>query len=762
MLAAPLPLLILAFLAGAPRAQTPPVAPDHTAELAALPVQPAVERGVRVIVRDAAGELVAGADLVFVASDDPKYLDSAAPAAAAFPGDEVAMNAFRFVAGGAARYTSDERGVAAIARRSGRVLAWKDGRFAAAALQVEEGLPSPRVSLTLAEPLTLTAEVIDDKDQPVAGVPVSIAAPGWPTLPRLATDDKGRAVFRLLKGRDATARLLIASNARIEAAVPADGGIVRLRLPACGAVHATFTGALLPGSVVLWSMRTGSRTVEPTTTGERDATFAFVEVGYGGEVQAAADSSTTKAPTPEVKAGAVTEVGLARGDDGRCLTARLLMPDGVPARKHYVRVMWQYDRGSSTSGATTNAEGWLEIEVPKGAAGTAKLCLAVHAGAWSTPVAGAIDLEVTDAEKGRIERGELRTTKPPVVLTGIVVDTADRPVPGLELREVQRSIQGTKTDKDGRFRIAMPGEKPPELTLALRGQPWFFTDPPSTTRSFPTDREARVVLQPAGRVRFTAEGLRDILHPFALRLESADGTGLRIELPLQFGREHLLLPGGHWNVLITRNDTVVLELDNLRVDAGIEVHDPRFMAFAWQGFASLVTLHVEDEQGRPTDQCSVMMQHLGFGRGRSPVGGLLQCLVQKDVGRISIEPNDKKFGTVDLGAVSGDQYMRFGAGPRLAVNVAPPPKLPSGAQLLARVAGRDEPVPLDGEGKAVVWLAKAGDCAVQLLLRVQGGEHALPAQRSVDVPLGGAVLAFATNAELQAAIDAQAGSRADK
>jgi hypothetical protein len=275
---------------------------------------------------------------------------------------------------------------------------------------------------------------------------------------RATTDANGVAAFRMQKSRvteQSRLRLVVASNESIEVPMPASGGEARLQLPECGRVHATYTGSLLPGSTLSWSLRQGDRRMTPDLQGERDATFNFVQVGYEGDLQVVADSSTTTASVDGVTAGATIERTLARKAGERCVVVRPLSPDGAPVENGYVDANWEFRNGSSSSGATTNAAGWLEVAVPDRAE-TAKVRLLLHRGGWNGPIVGSLEVAVEAADQGRIERGEVRVTPPKVALAGEVVDTAGRPLRGVNLRVSGPTSVQVESNADGRFEIALP------------------------------------------------------------------------------------------------------------------------------------------------------------------------------------------------------------------------------------------------------------------------------------------------------------------
>ena len=68
----------------------------------------------------------------------------------------------------------------------------------------------------------------------------------------------------------------------------------------------------------------------------------------------------------------------------------------------------------------------------------------------------------------------------------------------------------------------------------------------------------------------------------------------------------------------------------------------------------------------------------------------MHYLVPAAGGNLRVEPRDKTVATVHLGVVTGEHVVRLGAGPRLAVALSKPPRLPEGARLLLHTS--DDPI----------------------------------------------------------------------
>ncbi len=752
-------VLVVPLAAQSPPAAAPaPAAPgrDHEplAALAALPVRPPVDRGVRVVVRGADGAPAADAVVVFVAYDDPRHAASADEARRRFAGDELAYHALRLASG--TRHAVDERGATRVAATDGRVLACRGGVVASSTIDVEDGKPLPRVELELKPAVSFAVVVVDANGQPAADAQVGIVTPpGRTAFPRCATGADGVATFRLLptRGADARVRLLVPTKERREVPLPLPGERASFQLPECGTVTVALGGEVLPGSTVAWSLVRDDRRFAPTSSEARSATFRHVEAGFEGKVQASYDGITQDARVPAVTAGETSDVALVRAD-GRSLVLRVLDADGAPAKSCLVSTSWRHQHGSTVSSARTNPEGWLELQLPDGARGDVELRLMLLGRSWDDGASGTLTLKLGDADQGRVQRGEQRCTRVPPALVGVAVDAEGEPNAGVQLTAQHDAAFRTKTGADGRFTFAIPGDKPPSLLLSLTPA-WYFTEPTSRARTVDTAAEARLVLQPAGRLRFDAPGLPDdVANDFDLRLEPVSSGGERIDLDLTLDAGELLLPAGHWSVVVLEGEREIHRIDGVRVDAGVEVHDPRFMAFDWRAFAALVTIRVEHRDGKPTDACTVWRQYGSRGSGRRPAGGVSQWLVPADGGAMRVEPEDQNIATVQLGTVTGEHVVRLGSGPRLQVALSRLPRVPAGAKLMLHVDDHHEGVPFDDHGTAALWLPEPGEHHVALSVCIGHARHMLPGDpQACEVPAAGHTLRIPVTDALQQAID---------
>src|SRR5262245_27164217 len=197
---APLPVLLAACLLPRVATPQPPPAPpsDPFAALAGLPVSPAVDHGVRVVLRDEQGAPAQGARLVHVRSESMNPLRD--EATRAFPGDEIGY--FAFLAANGTAYAIDERGASRVPAEHGRLFAFADDKCASAPLSVRDGQTVPRVELVLRPPLSFTVEVVDTNGAPTRSVQVGVQRDAKSSVElRRPPGEDDTAAFRLLAGR---------------------------------------------------------------------------------------------------------------------------------------------------------------------------------------------------------------------------------------------------------------------------------------------------------------------------------------------------------------------------------------------------------------------------------------------------------------------------------------------------------------------------------------------------------------------------------
>ena len=730
---------------------------DPFAVLAAKAPQPPERAGMRLVVQKPDGSPAQDAVVVFMPwRNDAAGRAERAAATERFRGDEPRL--FAAMAANGTRYEVDERGSTRVPKQ-GYVLAFA-GELAARRF-VADDASEPRLLLTLASPRLLTVEVVGPEGAPVAAVPIAVRDTEHHSPLRLGTSGAdGSATFRLLAQRPKTAvvRLDIASQAAREAPMPAPGERLRLQLPATTVVEATFSGDLVPGSVLEWTLQCGDGA--PAIGGEgldgNRARWPFVEIGStfrigvrSGQLELATATGTAHATTEPV--------ALVRSQSTATFAMQLLDPSGTPASNCAVSMRWQ-QRGSSYGDRTwTSREGWIEVTMPARLVGGNGVELLLElADEWGAPLRGLGTVAVQAAGPSRTELPPLRCKAPPLLLAGIVVTADGTPVADLELQTYGNSYQKVRSDQAGRFAMyGASSHRSLQLSLetnwcCVEGPPWHRSVPPGTD-------DLRLVVQRAARVRFAADLRGHFLTRIGYRLEPASGEGEAIDLRFSLEQRELWVPPGHWHFVVHQDGQELHRLPDLRCESGVEAHDPRFMAFDWRAYAIAVDVTVRDATGRPSDECTVWLRERGSGTGQSPTKGVVKLLLPMDGAHVDVEPRDDTLPKLDLGVVTTDQVVVLGGGPALTVHVQPMPKLPEGFVLVLMVDDGNG-VPFDASGKAMVRTRAAGASAPRIHLRKgDGTSGALPWDvGSVDVPEAGTTFVVELTPARQEVLDQRA------
>jgi len=726
---------------------------DPFAVLAAKEPQPAERAGVRIVVQRPDGSPAKDAIVVFTPwRDDATARAEREATTERFRGDEPSC--FAAMAAKGTRYRVDERGTTRVPEH-GYVLAF-EGELAVRRFVAKDST-EPRLLLTLAPASLHTVEVVTTGGEPVAAVPIAVRSTARHTPIRMGqSDPDGTATFRLLTARPPTAvvQLEVASQAALEAPMPAPGGRVRLQLPATAAVAATFAGDLVPGGVLEWTLQCGDAApaIVGERTGERSARWPFVERGASFAITVR--SSGLELATTTATAGATTEpVALVRSASAATFAMQILDPSGAPARDCTVSMQWQRPRSSNGDGARTNREGWIEVAMPAELVGQKDVELVLEIADENGPLRGIAKVPVQAVDRTRTELPPLRCEAPPLLAEGTVVTADGAAVADLELHTHTSSYQRVRTDQAGRFAIHGQGtHRTVRLNLdpawcLVEGQPWHRNVPPGS-------KDLRLVVQRAARVRFAADLRGNFLSRIGYRLEPAAGEGEAVELSFSPDQRELLVPPGHWHFVVHQDNEPLHRLPDLHCESGVEAHDPRFMAFDWRAYAIPVEIRLRDASGRPSDACTVWLQGPTSGQGTSPTNGLVKLLLPKDGATVTVEPRDRALAKVDLGVVTTDQVVVLGGGPALTVRLQPMPKLPAGFQLVLSL-GDDDGVPFDASGKATVRAPRVGAAAPWIRLRKGNATSGVLAWElgTVDVPEAGTTLVVELTKARQEVLD---------
>jgi hypothetical protein len=733
----------LAAMRSPASAQTasPPAPSDPFAVLAAKEAQEPSAGGMRVVVQKPDGSPAPDAIVVFMpASDDDTARADREAASRQFPGDEPKRLA-RLAASGN-RHQVDRRGGARVPKY-GTVFAFAGDMAAYAWIAADH--PGSHLVLPLIAPHTCTVEVTTADGAPAAGVPIAAReAPNQWNQRVGTTGADGTATLRLLSTRPAETLVLleVVTKGRLQAQLPANGGRLHFQLPKTTAVDATFQGSLVPGAVLEFRLQcsVGAMSAPGDRTGERSARWPFVEIGVPIEVLVRSGRLELAATKTTTRAGSEPLV-LERQHREATLALQILDPDGQPARRRSISLGWRRGHDSASYGLLTNAEGWIEVAIPKSLLGPDELTVRVQLRNADGGDQGVGTLTVPPTAGARCEPPPLRCSSLPIVATGRFVTREGAPVANLQLDVFTPPHQRLSTDADGRF--VVHGANPEHRVRIQLPQSWCFVEgEPWSCELAGGTENVNLVVQPIARVRFGWDLPPDLTTTITYRLEPAAGEGSTFDLQLAAGQRELLVPPGHWHFVVRHDDRELLRLPDLHTQGGIETHDPRFMQFDWRAFAVAVEIAVRDPDGKPTNACMVSQVHKGRSRGSMPRNGVVHLMLPKDGGRVVIAPNDKMIAKIDLGLVTEDQVVVLGGGPPLTLTLAPMPKLPDGCELVVAI-GDDIEVPFDAKGTATVLLPKTGSYVPILGVKRDRSVHRLDWKLpAADVPASGAKVAI--------------------
>ena len=746
--------IALLFALAATRGQDPSAAipADPLTSVLAMPIARPVANGALVLVLDSEGQPAPDACVVHFAAAAVPFARQEEP----FPGDEPRSLAFRAIAG--SRHAVDANGQTRVPMRDGHVVAFLGDRIGTSRLLGTDP-ESAELRITVRRPLSLTALVVDADGRPAAGVPVA-AAPsrGSPTQCQALSDAEGRAALRVLDTGSSTAelRLVIPARQPVSAPLPREGTTQQLQLPSCGTLRAELRGQLLPGSQVRWRLfRSDNVAITDVVTDGPRLELRHVEAGLQGVLEALADDCRARAEFGPIAADSSVALQLDLPARDRLVVFRALDENGKPIRDTALTFALGPHLMSARGQMHTNREGWSAVQIVGQLPMPASIRLHRHvADRYSDAVTGAI-IELPRDAAGRMELGEVTLDPIPVVLQGRVFDREGKPLAAMQLRAKYDAVARTTTAADGSFQLRMLGPRPDSVILAPPPG-YYFAKPTASSVELPTGTFARLELQPAGRMRFGRQGLPDALYQdFSLRLEPVTGAGESIEFHLDLESPALYLPPGHWHCQFRFNKQEVHRFEHVRVEPGIECHDPRFMEFDWRAFATLVTIRVEEPSGKPCDECTVWHHYGNTLSGAGPQHGVHVRLLPLAGGDLRVAHDAKLWPEIRLGIVNSDQHVRFGAGPRVQVACPAAPALPPGAGLVVSV-GAVEAV-LDPRHEAVLWLPAPGPHPVRLF--VCRGNTKVPVAAELppcEALPGGARLTITIDPQLQAAIDSAA------
>lgn len=713
-----LPTAIRAQVAAAPSPApaTNQEADDPFAVLAAKAEQPEPNPGETFLVLRPDGSPATDAIVVFTAIGDDDAAREAwrrreRQARATFPADLPRRLALLHADG--ARYPIDQRGTTRVPK-DGHLLVFAGELLAVRTLQADRR--EPRLRLRLAPPHACTIEVATAGGEPAVGVPVALRrAANGETEAIAPTGADGTLALRLLPDDAAAGIALdVVARTKLDTALPPTGGRVRFVLPPTTPMSATFVGDVAPGSELRFALQGDGegRQIVGERIDERSARWPFVEVG-------AAATATVQSESLELVRTSIVlwdrgePVALTRRAGEPVIALQLLDADGAPAVHRLVELEWRCNRVGVLARSRTNREGWIEVAVPPehfGKPGLELFATLLASERGDRLATARIPLAHVAHRWTRLS--SVRCAAEPFAANGRLTTPTGDPLPDFACRIFHRHWQELRTDAGGNFTVR--GHSPYGSLLELP-RAWCFVDGEPWQRRLPNGtKDVTIVVQRAALVRVGSELTGPVDSWFTYRLQPADG-GRSFELPFSPADRELMIPPGRWNFLVMGHKEEVLRLTDLHGASGIETHDPRFMAFDWRAFATLVECRLRDPSGTPSDAGTIWVRDQGTSRRVWPRGGVVRLLLPKHGADIRIEPHDVSLAKSTLRAVTQDQDVVLGGVP-VKVTLQPMPKLPPDAQLVLAIDDGDS-VAFDANGVATAIAPTAGSFEATIRLR---------------------------------------------
>lgn len=690
-------LLLVCLVAGISPQDLPPVPPDLAAALAALPVQPMVVDGQRVVVtRD--GAPVAGADVYVI--DGARAREG--QAALRRVGQTSELSQVRSLALSACwwgtRYQTDADGVALVAAQDGDRVHVRTRDAVGTASRAGQ----PGVARTVAlEPLReVRVRVLDARGRPAVGVPVRLAWRGGSSLrqaDRQATGAEGRALLFATGAAqlDALVAWVDCLGAAPEFATVGDAPELVLTAPPMGMLRViAYDEQERPRSgvrevsldVVANPVRGGRNFEERTWSApklERDgAMFRCVALGkqftarvrfdgVAGEQSVSGDGP--KLPNELV----VLTLREKLGDPS--LKLRVLDLTGAPCAKQRLALVRAWHAGYSLLGVEADAQGQLDVTLPadwRAAEGQRLLVVAraPHDPAnRATGYRGAVDVTALALQPATSARHAVQLREEPVLLAGRVLDAEGKPVAGATVTvdyswTVQPgpiSFRGTAdvrlqhdavSDAEGRFEFRELVPRDVLLPVRVSASGWVAA---GEVRAAPgkTDVEVRVALPGSLTLKLPGAPKGAMLYAYL----ECDGQTRGVH---QVGDDGCVtfaaLPPGKWNLKF-RMGLEALDTLGLEVPPGGACADPRLVRADWRDKVLLVDTKVRSPQGQPLDvSVNIMTEHPGgsSSMGTSVSGGRVLILASREVTRITLSHAEHRSVELDPKATPAEVTMQ--------------------------------------------------------------------------------------------------------
>jgi hypothetical protein len=444
--------------------------------------------------------------------------------------------------------------------------------------------------------------------------------------------------------------------------------------------------------------------------------------------------------------------------------ARVLGRDGAALANADLQAMFAATYAYHGQPCRTGENGEVQIAVPDSFSQAPKSKLVVmcrkSTGLQPTEYGGAVSVDLPPSPHGLIQLGDLRLLEEPVLVSGMVVDSAGKPVAGVELSTqvshfvaVQNiRIRGAGTvmggtpfmhvavsDAGGRFvmRELMPADTPMPLRV-LREEMWQLSEAPEAK---PGMTDLKVVV---ARTAAILVGMADApKEGISVRVERRGDTGTgrpfqrTAEGLWRFGR----LQPGTYDVRLVVQGEVVWSAEGVEVRAGEDCTDPRLKQLPWREHSRVVDLRVKDTQDRPLGALITVRTATSPER---PVMFRTDKDGNATVVLLAEAPGTMEIGTAEhltfrIDDPKGQIDVRMQPRPKVRVTAPPELQLPDGAvvqvgsgraQAEATVrAGQDTIVRPDG----------AGSMPVRVCVRANKAEFQQVWSGVIDVAPGEAV-----------------------
>ena len=281
---------------------------------------------------------------------------------------------------------------------------------------------------------------------------------------------------------------------------------------------------------------------------------------------------------------------------------------------------------------------------------------------------------------------KIRLSKTPIELSGVVVDEAGSPIPGVLVRS-----SGTHMATDGEGRFALRG-------IPTGEQSYFWAQRSGYQRRderFAFGRkDLRIVMKRAASLRGAFDGpIPDTMYRPKVALVDASGTQpdgafcavLATDSNPKIEAE--FFPSGTYAFVIRRDGRVVHRIEGIKLVAGETCRDPRLQRVPWETYLRKVRIRVIDADKKPVPNArvthwQVRPRHASRGtRGRTDASGGVSLWVPKEKPRLLIETPNHRW--MRLENVIADRTVEVTAEPGLSVEFDREPKLPQDVRLEA-------------------------------------------------------------------------------